>query len=101
MKYRFINQCEPLFPIHFLCQVMQVSRSAYYGYKTGRSHQPISRHQQALQAVEKVFWDHKQRYGSRLKVELEEMQGLCLGRHRIRRLMKQQDLVAIQRLVLS
>jgi putative transposase len=97
MKYQFIEYCEPQFPIHFLCQVMQVSRSAYYDYKNGRSHRPGSEHQQALQAVEKAFWDHKQRYGSRrLKVELEEMQGLCLGRHRIRQLMKQQELVAIQ-----
>ena len=98
MKYQFIQHCAPLFPIHFLCQVMQVSGSAYYDYTTGRSHQPGSEHQQALQAVEKAFWAHKQGYGSRrLKVELEEMQGLCLGLHRIRRLMKQQELVAIQR----
>ena len=98
MKYQFIQDSEPLFPIHSLCQMMQVSRSAYYEYKTGKSHQVSQSEKEARKAVESAFWDHKQRYGSRrLRVELQETLGLPMGRHRLRRLMKEQKLVAIQR----
>lgn len=46
--------------------------------------------------VKQTFWEHKRRYGSRrLLVELQE-QGYGMGRHRLRKLMSQQGLTAIQ-----
>jgi ERCC4-related helicase len=52
--------------------------------------------QKQIKAVEDAFWDHKRRYGSRrLVVELETLNE-PMGRHRVRSLMQQQGLKAIQ-----
>ncbi len=46
--------------------------------------------------VDEIFWDNKQRYGSRrISAELNA-RGIGAGRFRVRRLMKEQGLVAIQ-----
>lgn len=47
-------------------------------------------------AVETIFWENRRRYGSRRVQEALKEQGLKAGRHRIRRLMQQQDWRAIQ-----
>jgi hypothetical protein len=52
--------------------------------------------QKQIKAVEDAFRDHKRRYGSRrLVVEPEELEQ-PMGRHRVRSLMQQQGLKAIQ-----
>jgi transposase InsO family protein len=94
--YGFIEQVESEFPVSHLCRLLEVSRSAYYEWKAGRTHQP-TQYQQAHQAkVEKAFWRHKRRYGTRrLVVELQAMD-LEIGRKTVRKLMRIQGLVAIQ-----
>lgn len=63
--YGFIEQVESDFPVSQLCRLLEVSRSAYYEWKAGRTHQP-TQYQQVQQAkVEKAFWRHKRRYGTR------------------------------------
>jgi putative transposase len=79
-----------------ICEVLEVSRTAYYRYLRGASYQPTPLKEKQLKMVKETFWEHKRRYGSRrLLVELQE-QGYRIGRHRVRRLMKQQGLTAIQ-----
>ncbi len=79
-----------------MCQVLEVSRTAYYRYLRGASYRPSPLKENQIAVVKETFWDHKRRYGSRrLLVELRE-QGYQIGRHRVRGLMKQQGLVAIQ-----
>lgn len=94
--YGFIEQLEAKFAVSQLCKILKVSRSAYYEWKAGRTHQPTCQQQQQQAKVEKAFWLHKRRYGSRRLVsELQEM-NLQIGRKKVRRLMKIQGLVAIQ-----
>ncbi|QDK81880.1 transposase [Spirosoma sp. KCTC 42546] len=47
-------------------------------------------------SIQEIFWEHHRRYGSRRvqKALLEE--GIEIGRHRIRRLMEEQNWQAIQ-----
>ena len=53
--------------------------------------------EEAQKAVEKVFWAHRRRYGSRrLLVELQQEEDLVISRYRIRSIMQQQGLKAIQ-----
>ena len=48
------------------------------------------------ESVRDTFWQHSRRYGSRrLRVELQG-EGLAIGRQRIRRIMKEEGLKAIQ-----
>jgi putative transposase len=97
MVYLFIEQLEKTFPVSVVCKVLSVSRSAYYAYQSGESYQMNSEQKQELAHVNEVFWMHKRRYGSRRLVsELQEM-GLGIGRKKVRSLMQQQGLVAIQR----
>ena len=84
------------FPVSQLCTLLKVSRSAYYEWKAGRTHQPTSQQQEQQAKVEQAFWNHKRRYGARrLVTELQEMD-VEIGRKKVRRLMRTQALVAIQ-----
>jgi putative transposase len=95
-RYDFIRLAGAEFPISTLCGLMQVSRTAYYRYLRGGSYRPAADKQEQLAAVEDVFWRHKRRYGQRrILAELQES-GHSIGRHRVRGLMRQQGLVAIQ-----
>jgi transposase InsO family protein len=87
---------EPAFPVAALCQILGVSRAAYYRYLSGQTYQPGAHKQKQIKAVEEAFWDHKRRYGSRRLVA--ELNGFAepMGRHRIRSIMQQQGLKAIQ-----
>lgn len=96
LRYGFIQQVEGGFPVSQLCSLLKVSRSAYYEWKAGRTHQPTSQQQEQQAKAEQAFWRHKRGYGSRrLVTELQEMD-LKIGRKKVRRLMKTQGLVAIQ-----
>lgn len=73
---------------------MQISRSAYYQYLVPQ--QPKADNQQVEEKVTAVFKAHKRRYGiRRICAELKEQQ-IRVGKHKCRRIMKQQGLRAIQ-----
>lgn len=96
MIYGFMEQVEAEFPVSQLCTIFKVSRSAYYDWKAGQTYQPGEQQEKELARLEKAFWLHKQRYGTRRLVsELQEMD-LQIGRKKVRRLMKIKGLVAIQ-----
>lgn len=91
---RFI-QAEALnYRVKDLCEAMGVERSFYY-----RHAQPRARKEQEDQervSVRRVFLRHSRRYGSR-RVEAElKAEGVEIGRHRVRRIMKEEGLRAIQ-----
>ena len=73
-----------------LCRVMRVSRSYFYAYLRRRSSEDRRRKAEAAR-VEKCFYDHRRRYGSRRLAH-----DLKLGRFLVRRLMREMGLVAIQ-----
>lgn len=88
--YRFIASEATNYPAVILCQLLGVSRSGYYAWKE----RPERQDQLALK-VEEVFWFHSRRYGSR-RITAELSRKTVIGRHRVRRLMREQDLHAIQ-----
>ena len=95
-RYEFIRMVSVDFAVATLCELMQVSRTAYYRYLWGTSYQPATTKQEQLKAVEEIFWQHKRRYGQRrILADLQEL-GYNIGRHRVRSLMQQKGLVAIQ-----
>ena len=65
MTYELIQQMDPAFPVASLCEVLGVSRAAYYRYLSGQTYQPSEQEQKQIKALEDAFWDHKRRYGSR------------------------------------
>lgn len=79
-----------------LCEILQISRSAYYAW---RHDEPGTRRRddnRLRPLVRSIFWEHRRRYGSRrIAVELRERHEPC-GRRRVARLMDDMGLVAIQ-----
>jgi putative transposase len=71
---------------------LKVSKSGFYGYLKSREEKPA---EPLAKAVKEVFWRHRRRYGSRrLHAELLA-EGQRIGRHKIRRLMKEGQLIAL------
>ena len=80
--YHYIAQRRDQVSVRQLCQVLQVSASAYYAWQRRQAPVPEPAWQVAVRAVFK--W-HSARYGTRrLRAELHA-QGHCVGRWRIRR----------------
>lgn len=91
--YALIKEESAQFPVSELCRALQVSRSSYYDWAAGRSHQPET---ELATRIEEVFWRHSRRYGSRrVKAELRA-EGLAVGRDCVRRVMREEGLRAIQ-----
>jgi putative transposase len=88
--YRFIASEATTYPAAILCRALGVSRSGYYDWKKRPAHQD-----QLAPQVEEVFWQNSRRYGSR-RITAELREQTVIGRHRVRRLMREQGLRAIQ-----
>ncbi|HEY9433218.1 MAG TPA: IS3 family transposase [Blastocatellia bacterium] len=88
--YRFIAGEAATYSLVILCRAFGVSRSGYYAWKE----RPVRQDQLAPQ-VEEVFWQNSRRYGSR-RITAELREQTVIGRHRVRRLMREQGLRAIQ-----
>ena len=88
--YRFIASEATTYPAVILCQLLGVSRSGYYAWR-----ERPERQDQLAPKVEEAFWFHSRRYGSR-RIAAELGRKVVIGRHRVRRLMREQDLHAIQ-----
>lgn len=84
------------FPVRILCDLLGVSKTAYYRFCSGKSYQISEQKADKLQAVEEVFWDHKRRYGSRRITAELQATGYRIGRHQVRTLMIASALQAIQ-----
>lgn len=96
LVYQFIQQEEANFPVRAICNILEVSRSSYYAYRAGQTFQVSQTNQLMTSHIREIFWENRQRYGSRRvqKALLEE--GIEVGRHRVRRLMEEQHWRAIQ-----
>lgn len=84
------------FPVRVLCDLLGVSKTAYYRFCSGKSYQISGQKADKLQAVEDVFWEHKRRYGSRRITAELQAEGYHIGRHQVRTFMKANTLHAIQ-----
>ena len=94
--YDFILCHTPEFSVVSLCETLGVSTSAYYDYKNGKSYQDSAEKSKLKQEIKSIFEFHKKRYGSaRILADLRE-KGFQIGLYRVRSIMKEEDLVAIQ-----
>lgn len=94
--YGLIGALSAHFSVDKVCRLLQVSRSAYYDFRGGKTYEMGAVKQRQADAVAEVFWMHKRRYGTRRIVAELKAQGMPLGRQRVRALMQVQALQAIQ-----
>jgi transposase InsO family protein len=91
-RYRFIDQHRAQVPVRELCTVLQVAPSSYYTWRQRRQ-QPAPAWERA---VVRAFQRHGRRYGTRrLRAEVHA-EGHCIGRGRIRRVLRAHGLRAQQ-----
>lgn len=79
-----------------MCTVLKVSRSAYYDWVSGKSHEDSDIDRQLSDSVTELFKVHKSRYGSRRIMQELRKRELHVSRKRVSRLMNRLDLHAIQ-----
>ena len=79
-----------------VCDMLEVSRSAYYAWRSGPPTARQERDSELTPLVRAFFWKHKRRYGARrIAAELADLGEACSPRH-VAKLLKNQGLRAIQ-----
>lgn len=83
-------------PTAAVCEVLEVSRSAYYAWQTGEASPRQQRDAELTPLVRALFWKHRRRYGARrIASALGDLGQPCSPR-RVAKLLKNQGLRAIQ-----
>lgn len=89
MKFDWIRVQKAFHAVRTLCRVLEVSRSGFYASIRRPASNRSIEDSRVVAEVAAVFEEHKGRYGSvRITRELRDS-GLSVGRHRVRRLMRQ------------
>lgn len=84
------------FSVSSVCDVLQLSRSAYYAWRNSEPSAWEQRDAELVPLVRTLFWKHRRRYGARrIASELADLGETC-GPRRVARLLKTQRLRAIQ-----
>ena len=79
-----------------VCTTLDVSRSAYYAWRSGEPSSRASHDAELAPLIRAVFWKHRRRYGARrIASELAD-RGQRLSPRRVAKLLKSQGLRAIQ-----
>ena len=99
--YAVIRQLEESFPVSVLCESLNVSRSAYYAWRQDGVSARKREDDRLRPMVRGIFHEHRRRYGARriaaeLSARHPQAETRPCGRRRIRRLMDEMELVAIQ-----
>jgi len=85
------------FPIEKMSQVFGVTRSGYYRFLSSHKGKRAQEEDLLTKEIEKVFYEHKKRYGSpRIYIELQE-KGVRCSENRIAKIMRANKLVSKRR----
>lgn len=87
MKYHFIQQHERSMPIKHLCQLLNVSRSAYYRWQNVGISPREQRNQALVPLIEQIHQQSRKVYGSPRICNALRQHGIRCGRNRIARIM--------------
>jgi len=79
-----------------MCRVLGKSKSSFYDYVNGNTYTPSAEREELSEKVKTIFHFHKKRYGAARILEDMLEQGCKIGIYKVRSLMKEQGLRAIQ-----
>ncbi|WP_295674656.1 IS3 family transposase [uncultured Mucilaginibacter sp.] len=96
MVYEFILSHEPHYPALTMCHTLSVSRSCYYAYKSKATYVKKAEDLALEKQVAATFSAHYSRYGVRRLVPELRGQGLKMGSYKVRRILREHGLKAIQ-----
>lgn len=93
MSYAFIAAHAGEHAVNRMCEVLQVSTSGYYEWRSRKPSQREQANERLLKAIRRVHQASRETYGSpRVQAALRR-EGVMAGKHRIARLMKAQGIV--------
>ena len=96
MRYGFIEAHKGTWPVHLMCDVLNVSRSGYYGWRGRAPGQRAQANAELEQRIVELFHRHRQRYGApRITDDLREA-GFSCSENRVARRMQALGLKAVQ-----
>ena len=75
---------------------LQISKSSYYDWLKGNTHQDTPVQAQVRQHILDTFTEHRSRYGSRRIAAALQQKGIAVGREQVGRILQQEGLKAIQ-----
>jgi len=82
--------------VSYLCLLFDVSRTAYYRYRRGKSHNSDSKYNRPTHEIRIEFIRNSKRYGSRRIRESLKQKGIKIGRRKVAEIMRREGLKAIQ-----
>lgn len=82
--------------MQIMCDVLDVSRSGYYAWRTRPASQREMADAEFIKEIERIFYDSWQTYGYESIWRVMQDEGIPCGKHRVRRLMRQAGLVVKQ-----
>jgi transposase InsO family protein len=94
MTYRFIQHYQDEYPIRVMCRVLSVAVSGYYRWCQRPQSPRAQQDQQLLSQITRIHQQNQQRYGSPKIEQALRQQGICCGRNRVMRLMRQAGLAS-------
>ena len=80
--------------IERMCQLAQVSRAGFY--RSFQEKQPLPEEMELRSTIQQIFLAHRRRYGYRRVTKELRRGGLIVNRKRVERLMKEDNLLAVQ-----
>jgi len=94
VRFAFIDAKKAQYPVSALCSVLKVQRSGYYAWLGREEPARATEDRQLTVEIRAIFAESKKRYGSpRVHRELRK-RGTHVCRHRVARLMREQELQA-------
>jgi len=79
----FVSQHTQEWPVQVVCQVLQLSRSAYYSWLSAKTKSSNQTENQVQTSIIETFQQHRRRYGVRhIVVELKE-KGIKVGSYQV------------------
>jgi transposase InsO family protein len=94
MKYEFMEEHKEVYKVRIMSEVLKVSRSGYYTWKTRQPSTRQKANEDLLERIRKVHSQSRRLYGSpRITAELRE-EGVRCGKNRVARIMKDHSIWA-------
>lgn len=97
MRYEFIREQQKDYPVRILCSVMQVAKSAYYKYLYNKDKAKKSSDIRLIIELKVLDKKSNSSYGSRRMMRSLIKDGYKIGRYKVRRLMKENNISCKQR----
>ena len=86
MKYAFVRAQGKEFAVKRMCQILQISRSGYYGWRDRKESKRSQRNRELLEEIYKIHQQSKEAYGAIKSWKALRQSGIGCGKHRVARL---------------